>query len=956
MNNNSLNGQTASTAGLIRATKTNPCPHCGKPDWCYSIGDLSVCNRDQPPATGWEATSKADKDGKIYYARPQEKKAIRPRQTRYWEYPARDGSPLVRVVRFDDGKGSKADWTQQSWGKCKSSRQTGWIGGTKGVERENIPVYRYAEVKKAIANNELIFIVEGESCADILWGLGLAATCNIGGSGKWRSSDTTDLEGAKVVICPDRDEPGIKHANLLHQEFPDALWLYAYPDSPAWNNLPKSQGLDIKDWMDSCVIARADILAAVGEKKDTQQISKVVSHPKFTPPNLSLLEHEVDEILAQDLKRSQTQVKLAELAQKYRLNPQEVFKIYKIREEEQEQESTQEEVATEVERLLSAQKSQIILAELLPPALAEPIEKLASRLNLKTECYLAALLTQVSSLFKVGSEVLLRRDTDYRCSPNYFAGIVAESSQKKSPIMRAIIDRPMKPLRDKAREEYLEACKDYEQELAIYKSNKKKKGEEEQCPPPKAPRQRLYSFSKTTGEGILYQVAEHPDQALMFRCDELAGLFKSANQYRGGKGSDDEDLLEFWNGTGSTVLRASGVKADLDGLLLSVFGTIQPDVLAGLLKDCSDANGKFARFDFVFQPLAASELPEDDSGTFDITPMLSSLYQRIDTLPALRLELNPEAKRLFTAFYNATERRRVTEPKQGMRAMIGKMPEKVGKMATIIHTITCTFNGVPVNPLIPKNAVEAAIKFVKFSSDQIASLYAEFSERTALAPNLTKVILLAERKGGVIQIRDVQQTFNSKQRPSVQQVREWFGQLTLMKYGNTTDTGKLLSFTLSPQSTESTDIYKSDVEKVWEVHSHKSTESTESTGFINNQFPVDSSGLQWTSSGLNDLTLNPLSSKDLELPVDSVDLKTPPSEILQPLMQSCTTPPTQPKRLPLKKGVRVRYVGNNAGCVAQYGKLDLVVDEVKNHYVACLKPDGSFTTWLNPRDLRVIPD
>ncbi|MEK0183209.1 hypothetical protein, partial [Microcoleus anatoxicus] len=84
--------------------------------------------------------------------------------------------------------------------------------------------------------------------------------------------------------------------------------------------------------------------------------------------------------------------------------------------------------------------------------------------------------------------------------------------------------------------------------------------------------------------------------------------------------------------------------------------------------------------------------------------------------------------------------------------------------------------------------------------------------------------------------------------------------------------------------------------------------------------------------------------------------KTPPSEISQPLMQSCTTPPTQPKRVTLKKGVRVRYVGNNADCIAQYGKLDLVVDEVKNHYVACLKPDGSFTTWLNPQDLRVIPD
>jgi hypothetical protein len=35
----------------------------------------------------------------------------------------------------------------------------GWIGGTEGVAREDIPIYRYAEVRKAIANNELIFIV-----------------------------------------------------------------------------------------------------------------------------------------------------------------------------------------------------------------------------------------------------------------------------------------------------------------------------------------------------------------------------------------------------------------------------------------------------------------------------------------------------------------------------------------------------------------------------------------------------------------------------------------------------------------------------------------------------------------------------------------------------------------------------------------------------------------------------
>ena len=884
MNSNSDNGQSTSRA-LLRASKTSPCPHCGKPDWCYFIGELSVCNREQPPATGWEATSKADKDGKTYYAPIREKKAIRPRQTRYWEYPARDGSPLVRVVRFDDGEGSEAKWHQERWGKGKSTRQTGWVVGTKDVPREDIPIYRYAEVRKAITNNELIFIAEGEDNVDRLWALGFAATCNIGGSGKWRKSDTRDLEGAKVVIITDRDEPGVKHAELLHQEFPDPLWLYPFPNSKAWENLPKSKGLDIADWIEHHKITADDILAAIGEKKTFEvprQAQKVVTHPKFEAPNLSDLAVKIDELLDSDLRRSQLQIKISELAQTYRLTPAEVQKIYRTREQELEQELEQEDTAAEVARLLSAQKSQIELSEILPPGLAAPIEKLAAKLNLKTECYLAALLTQVSSLFKVGSEVLLRRDTDYRCTPNYFAGIVAESSQKKSPIMRAMIDRPMQSLREKARKEYQKALADYEEE---YRQWKAAKGDNKGLPP-KEPRPRLYSFSKSTGEGILYQVAEFPDQALMYRCDELASLFKSANQYRGGKGSDDEDLLEFWNGTGSTVLRATGTKADLDGLLLSVFGTIQPDVLAALLKDCSDANGKFARFDFMFQPVAASKLPEEDSGGFDITPMLSALYTKIDSLPALKMELSPDAKRLFTVFYNAMEERRETEPKQGIRAMVGKMPEKVGKTAAIIYALTCAFNGIEVNPLIPKTAVEAAIKFVKFSSDQIASLYAEFSDRTALAPNLAKIISLTERKGGTISLYEVRQSFNGKELPEVQRVRDWFTELSNLKYGEVTSKGRKITFILSPQSTLSTLAQNPDTEKVYPVHIPKTASPQSPQSPILEDLNVDESGLKVDYSVH---IAKPLSDKALSSNVDNVDLISPLPKNSQPLMMSCTT-------------------------------------------------------------------
>jgi hypothetical protein len=483
----------------------------------------------------------------------------------------------------------------------------------------------------------------------------------------------------------------------------------------------------------------------------------------------------------------------------------------------------------------------------------------------------------------------------------------------------------------------------------------------------------------------------------MYYTDELAGLFKSANQYRGGKGSDEEDLLEFWNGKGSTVLRASGAKADLDALLLSVFGTIQPDVFAGLLKDCSDSNGKFARFDFILQPLAASELPEEDSGSFDLTPMLAGLYAKIDALPALSLELDVEAKRLFKEFYKIAEKRRFLEPRQGMRASIGKMPEKVGKMSAIIHTLTCVFNGVPVAPQIPKSAVEAAIKFVKFASDQVVSLYTEFSDRTALAPNLMKIIQAAERKGGTITIREARENlFHSKQRPTVQTVREWFSELQQMKYGEVTTVKKSVSFTLTtiPTPTAPTVASNPDTERLQLSHSSLKPCPTVPT--------VDdvTVGQCGTTVGQGFPHSEPLSSKALNTTVGRVGQNLPPSEKSESLLQSSLAEPTEfaeqirkaianfDRELAVQvlrvlkvktelrkevraaltvdefddfrllvirgfiKGTRVKYVGNRC---PELDGIALVVDRIDRYSeIACLKPEGCLTTWLKPEELEAI--
>lgn len=231
---------------IVHATPENTCPHCDKSDWCYRLGDLSVCNRDLEPATGWYKTSKTDQDGHYYYAPVSEKKTAK-KQTRYWVYKDLDNNNIARAVRIDVGDGSKPRRYQEHWnGKT-------WVKGLGSLDRANIPVYRYAEIREAIAQSKTIYIAEGETCADALWDLGMPATTNIAGCKQWKSSDAECLKGAvEIVICPDRDKPGINYGLKVSEDFPNALWLYAPPSEFFWlyDHLPDSQGLDIKDWID----------------------------------------------------------------------------------------------------------------------------------------------------------------------------------------------------------------------------------------------------------------------------------------------------------------------------------------------------------------------------------------------------------------------------------------------------------------------------------------------------------------------------------------------------------------------------------------------------------------------------------------------------------------------------------------------------------------------------------
>ena len=123
------------------------------------------------------------------------------------EYPYRDetGEPLYSVYRFEaDGYRKSIRQGHPRNGKGERIR----FGLPDGVARVPYNLDRFDLY-------DTIFVTEGENKANVLRRWCLLGTCNPGGAGKWQDEYSQYLKGKHVVILPDNDEPGRKHAQKV---------------------------------------------------------------------------------------------------------------------------------------------------------------------------------------------------------------------------------------------------------------------------------------------------------------------------------------------------------------------------------------------------------------------------------------------------------------------------------------------------------------------------------------------------------------------------------------------------------------------------------------------------------------------------------------------------------------------------------------------------------------------
>ena len=148
-----------------------------------------------------------------------------------YDYTDADGKLLYQVVRYDP-----KDFRQR-----RPDGSEGWLWNLKGIS----PVlYRLPEVSKAVREGRTVYVCEGEKDTNALREKGLTGTTNSGGAEKWRPEYVEALKGASVIILPDRDAPGKRHAAKM------AASLHGKVKSLKVVELPDRDGYQVKDVSD----------------------------------------------------------------------------------------------------------------------------------------------------------------------------------------------------------------------------------------------------------------------------------------------------------------------------------------------------------------------------------------------------------------------------------------------------------------------------------------------------------------------------------------------------------------------------------------------------------------------------------------------------------------------------------------------------------------------------------
>ncbi len=316
------------------------------------------------------------------------------------------------------------------------------------------------------------------------------------------------------------------------------------------------------------------------------------------------------------------------------------------------------------------------LNHILPSTLAKAFIHDGKILNIDPVSLWQYFLPAVLSL--VGKRINLDVES-HRIPTIAWTCLVGESGTGKSRA-EGVILAPLK------QRQYQEK-KRYRSELKEYKDLLNQKKQDESSPEPPQP-ERKYVFEVATIQAVMRRLSEQGLNGSLWARDELAGLFKSLNQFNARSGENEglECLLKMWDGDGSLVDRVNAEDDSyaVEETRLNIAGGIQPGAFRQAFKDPNDPQGLQARFLYALPKIYPAKRVK---GYCELSDLLPPLYHWLDQLPTETIKLSGDADIRYTHLVEQIGSQAESSPNPAIRAWMRKLPTQLLRIALALHFI-----------------------------------------------------------------------------------------------------------------------------------------------------------------------------------------------------------------------------------------------------------------------------
>lgn len=641
--------------------------------------------------------------------------------THCWEYRNEEGDVIALVARYDDhSKPKQKKWFHQ----YHMDLNKNWVEGAVTPS----PLFGIDSLPKA-HSDEMVYIFEGEKCAQAAHHLGLVALTSMMGSNQSLHADWAILAKFRhlkdFVLVPDNDAPGDKYMRSVYGEIQRAC-----PNANVWV-LPLSlqkKGADLVDWIhltDYCL----------------------PGWNGFDP---------IDDPYSEYLKQA--------------------FKVY----EKSNLVSAEKYFVDSIESSPAFEGEPEPLKNYLAEVKACPIDTLPFEVKRWIECsanqmqilpdYLAAsLLVQLGSVIGRKRALMMRAESKWLEFPNLWGMVIGCSgSQKTGAISQTV--KFVEALANKARAKHQAAYQKFKKEHQFWEARKKiemdayKKACEKKTEPiddhisdpPKEPKQKRYKSNDATIEKLGVLLSDNPQGMLIYR-DELSGWFDSF--LKNGRENDRQFYLEGWNGNQPFDSDRIGREIPhIDALCISILGGIQPGLIEplvyGAIKGKTGDDGFIQRFQVMVWP--EMKLDWEISKDTDVTfwePYISQIFEILDGLDftdgqPVVLSFNREAQQVFDAWHASLEMKlRKGELPPHLQAHFAKYKKLLPALCLILEHIDAALRNQVPNE-ISKETIEKALIWLQYFESHAYRIYGSAANAVPQAASN----LISRIQSGVIKI------------------------------------------------------------------------------------------------------------------------------------------------------------------------------------------------------------